>query len=162
LRRAVAQRLARVHHRRQCFVLDGDEFGGVLRGRRGFGDHHGDRLADMHDALGRQRRPERHHQRLAAAARQRRMPADAADAVEVLGREYADHPGRLGGGLDVDADDARERVRRTHEMRIRLVRQRRIGDVAAAAANERIVLDAAVEIAAVIGVGMGRGVHCGS
>jgi hypothetical protein len=161
LRRAVAQRFARIDHRRQLLVLDGNELGGVLRGRGSLGDHHGDRLADMHDALGRQGRPERHHQRLAAAAGQGRMPADAADAFEILGGEHADHAGRLGGGLNIDADDVRERVRRAHEIRISLVRQRRIGDVAPVPAHQGIVLDPAVKVGAV-GVGMRDGVHCGS
>ncbi len=103
LRRAVAQRGARVDDRRQRLVFDRDEFGGVLRRGGGLGDHHRDRLADMHHPLAGERRPGRHHERLAAAARQRRMPADIADAFEIVGGEHADDAGRALGAAGVDA-----------------------------------------------------------
>ena len=47
LRRALANGLAQVDHRRTLLVVDGDELGAVLRGRQRLGDHDRDRLAHM-------------------------------------------------------------------------------------------------------------------
>ena len=59
----------------------------------------------------------------------------------VGGGQDSDDAGRTQGGLEVDSDDAGESMRRAHEEGVGLIRQRRVGDVAAAAAQEDVVLD---------------------
>ena len=154
LRRAVAQRFARVGDRRHFLVFDRDQLGGVLRGGRALRHHHRHRLADMHRPLAGQRRPVRQDQPLAAAPRHRRMPAEIADPVHVLRGQHADHAGRLQRRRGIDADDAGEGMGRTDEIGIGLVRQRRVGDIAAVPANEDIVLDADVLRLVVLGGGV--------
>ena len=144
MRGAVGNGVAGVDDRRQLLVFDGDQLGGVLRRERRFGDDHGDRLADMHHPLARERRPNRHDQFLAGTADDRRLAADTADALHIVSGEHADHAGRRPRRLGIDARDAGEGVRRAHEMGKNLVRQRHIGDVAAAPADQSVVFDARV------------------
>ena len=99
----------------------------------------------MHHAIERERRPVRHDERRTVASGDGRVPADTADALEILAGQDADDAGRFGGRLDVEARDLGEGVRRADKIRVGLVRQRRIGDVTAVAANERVVFDAAFE-----------------
>ena len=73
LRRAGDERGAGVGYPRQRLVVDGDEFGGVLRRGGALADDHRDRLTDMHDPRRGERRPVRRDQRLAAAAGERWM-----------------------------------------------------------------------------------------
>ena len=49
-------------------------------------------------------------------------------------------PGAFAAAEASDTDDAGKSVRRTHEKSESLVRQRRIGDVAAEAAQENVIL----------------------
>ncbi len=56
LRRAGAQRLARIHHRGQHLIIHRDRVGGVLRLRPRFGDHRSQSLADVADRAARQRK----------------------------------------------------------------------------------------------------------
>ncbi len=155
-------RRARVGDRRQFFVVDGDEFGGVLRQERALRDHQRHRLADMHDAVLRQRRPVRDDKLAAILARQRRMPGNIADACHVGCGQDGDDARRAGRRRCVDAFDAGEGVRRAHEDAIGLVRQRVVGGVAAAAADQRFVLDAAVRgVFVAVRVGVSGGVHAG-
>ena len=142
LRRAGFERGARVGHRGERVVFDGDELGGILRGERALGDDHRHRLADMHDPLGRERRAVRHHQPLTAAPVERRMTADAAEPFHILRGQRADDAGCAQRRADVQADDARKSVRRPHEIGVSLVRQRNIGGVAAVTAHERVVFQA--------------------
>ena len=94
LRRARSERRPGVDHGRQRLVLDRDQFGGVLGGGSGLGDDHRDRLADMHHPLGGERRAGAAViSRLAAAAGERRVAAEAPDAVHVRGSEHAETPG---------------------------------------------------------------------
>ena len=79
----------------------------------------------------------------AAAARHGRVPRNIADAVHVLRGEDGNDARRIRRRRSIDTDDAGKSVRRTHEKSESLVRQRRIGDVAAEAANQRVVFDAA-------------------
>ena len=142
LRRAGFKRGARVGHRGERVVFDRYELGGILRGERALGDDHRHRLADMHDPVGRERRAVRHHQPLATAPVERRMTADAAEPFHILRGQCADDAGCAQRRADVQADDARKSMRRTHEIGVGLVRQRNIGGVAAVTAHERIVLQA--------------------
>ena len=156
LRRARFERVARVGHRRERLVLDMDEFGGVLRHHRALGDDHGHGLADMHDAVFGERRPVGDDELCAIAARQRRVPRNIADALHVLRGQYGNDAGRSHRASAIDAHDAGKGMRRAHEISVSLVRLWRIGDIAAAAADQNVVLDAAVEG---VGIGVGFGVH---
>lgn len=73
----------------------------------------------------------------------RRMPGYAADPcrLHVGGGENGKHARDAARRLGVDRDDARTRMRRTHETAERLVVEARVGDEAAAAAQQRVVLD---------------------
>ena len=145
LRRAVLERGARVGHRRERLVFDSDEFAGVLGRKSALGDHHGHGFADMQHAVLGQRRPVGDDELCAIAARQRRMPRDITDAVHVGRGQNRDDAGHARGARRIDADDAGEGMRRAHETGIGLVRQRRVGDIAAVAADQNVVLDAAME-----------------
>ena len=68
LRRVRLYCVARVGDGGELVVFDRDEIGGVLRLRISLGQHQRHRLADMHDAVVRERRPVRRDRRLAAAA----------------------------------------------------------------------------------------------
>jgi hypothetical protein len=142
LRRAGFERRARVDHRGERVIFDGDELGGVLRGNRAVGDNHRHRLADMHDPLGCERRAVRHDQSLAAAPGERRMAADTAEPLHIFRGEHADDAARAKRSGDVQARDAGKGMRRTHESGIGLVRQRNIGGVAAVTADESVVFQA--------------------
>ena len=123
--------------------MDIDEFAGVLRGKRALGDHHRHRLADMHDAVAGERRTVRQDELGAAAARHRRVPRNIADALHVLRGEDGNDAGCVRCRRNIDTDDAGKSVRRTHEKSESLVWQWRIGDVAAEAAHQCVVFDAA-------------------
>ena len=148
-----------IDHRRQLLVFHLHLLGGVQRLGGGFRHHHGDRIADMHRPSRRERRAERHHHLGAAAADDGRVARDAADAgrLDVLAREHRQHA--LGGarGVRLHRDDAGVRVRRAHERGIGLVRQPRVVDETAGAADERVVLDARF----VLGAGGENRVHAG-
>ena len=161
-RRARFERVARIDDGRQFFVVDGYEFRGVLRDHRALGNHHGDGLADMHHAVGRECRAMRYREFCAVAAGQRRMPRNIADAFNVLGRKHGYDARRGYGGADVDAFDVREGMRRAHEKSESLVRQRRVGHVAAMTAHQCVVFDARVALRMLIGLGVGFGVHAAS
>ena len=77
-------------------VIDRDLFGGVLRRRRADRDHHRHRLADMHHALFRQRRPVRRDRHLAAAAGNRMRMRDrmVMRRGEIGGGQHRDHARR--------------------------------------------------------------------
>ena len=111
LRRAGSQCLARVDHRCERFVFDGDELGGILRGGSAVGDHHRHRLADMHHPFGRERRSMRHDQCLAATPVERRMAPEAADPFHIIRRQHAQNAARAQRGDSVHADDAGKGVR---------------------------------------------------
>ena len=66
--------IMQIDHRRQFLVFDLHKIRCVLRGSYRLGDHHCDRISDMHDLFTRQRGPERHDHLSAAASRHRRMP----------------------------------------------------------------------------------------
>ena len=138
------ERSARVDDRRELFIVHRDQLGRVLCGERGFRDHHGDRLADMHHALAGERRPVRQDELLAAATGERVMAADIADAgrIHVGGGEDGEHAGRFLGLVDRDAADVRGGVRRADEGGIGLTGLGGIGDETAGAAHQIVVLDA--------------------
>ena len=150
--------LRRVHgdDRIQRLVVDLDQVGGVLRREFGLGDHHRDRLADIHRAFACERMPVRHHQLGAVAAWKRRMARHAADpsGVDVRSGHDRDDAAHFFRGVHIDAADAGMGVRRAHERRRRLTRLGGIGDKTAVAAHEVVVLDAWMMGVAVGGLGV--------
>ena len=142
LRRAGSERGAGVDHGRQRLILDRDQFGGVLGGGSGLGDHHGDGFADMHRPLAGERGPVRQDQGLAAAPGERWMAPEARDPFHVFRRQHAEHAGRTARGGYVDADNPRKGMRRTDEIGIRLARFGDIGRVAALSAHQNVVFHA--------------------
>ena len=144
LRRVRLDRVAHVDDRLDVLVFDDDALGGVLRGKRGLGDHDGNRLTNMHDAIARECRAVGHDELLAAAPREWRVAPDIADArrVHVRGSQDRYHAARALGLGDVDPHEAGAGMRRAHKGRIDLAELRRIGDEAAGAAHQIVVLDA--------------------
>ena len=137
-----SERRPGVDHGRQRLILDRDQFAGVLGGGSGLGDHHGDRLADMHRPLAGERGPVRQDQGLAAAPGERRVAPEARDPRHVLCSEHAKHAGRAAGGGRVDADNSRKGMRRTDEIGVGLARFGDIGRVAALSAHQNVIFHA--------------------
>ena len=137
------QRSARVDHRRELFIVHGHKLGRVLRGQCRFRDDDRDRLADMHHALAGERRPIGQNELLAAAAGERGVAADIADAgrIHVRCGEDGEHAGRILGLIDRDAANMRKGMRRADERRIGLPGLGDIGREVAGAAHQIIVLD---------------------
>jgi len=73
LRAAFFHGVAQIDDRRQFLVFDLHEVRCVLRSANRLGDHHCDRVSDMHDLFARERRPKRHNHLRAVAARHGRM-----------------------------------------------------------------------------------------
>jgi hypothetical protein len=142
LRRAGGERRARIHDWGKRFIIDGDKLGGVLRRGGAVGDNHRHALADVAHPLGGERRAVRHDQRLAAAPRQRRMAANAADIAHVLAGENSDNARALRRRLGVYGSDAGKGMRRAYETGVGLIGQLHVGHEAAVAANESIVFEA--------------------
>ena len=69
-----------------------------------------------------------------------------AGGIDLLVRQDRHDARRRPCGRDVDRPDARMRVRRAHERAVRLVRLRRVLDEAAEPADQRVVLDARLEV----------------
>ena len=155
LRRVRLHRLAHADDRVDRLVVDGHELGGVLRRVCRFRNHHRDGLAHVHCALARKRGAMRHHELLAAATDERRMARHAAEAgrLHVGTGDDREHAFDLARRLDVDAADAGMGMRRAHKGRSGLTGFRRIGDKAAGAAHEGVVLDP--RFVGVLGVGLG-------
>ena len=132
-----------VDHRRQLFVFDLHEVGGVLRGGLAFRHHHRDQVADMHRRF-RQHRAERHRHLGAAASCHRRMARNAADPgrLDVLRGEHRQHAFGLARLVGVDRSHPRMRVRRTHEGGVGRIGQARVVHETAGAAHQGIVFDA--------------------
>ena len=150
LRRAGRERRARIHDRRQRLIIDGDQLGGILRGGRALGDDHRHGLADMGYPFGGERRAVRHNQWLAAAPRQWRVAADAADITGVLASENSDNAGTLRRRLRVYGGDAGKSMRRAHETGIGLPGHRNVGHEPAVTANENVVFEARLAARATI------------
>jgi hypothetical protein len=117
-RRAGLCRLDGIDHRRQHLVFDRDRFGCGLR-RNPRGRHYGcNRLAGKaHDLMG-QQPARRHRHRLAVGTHEHQQRRQGADVIGDQIRAGIDRldPGHIGGGLDVDRNDFRMRMRRTQHM----------------------------------------------
>ena len=139
-----ARRRDDVDDRRQLLVLDDDAVDRVARRFARFGDDGDDRLADVARELVRERAARRAHRRAAIGApeirrRRHRLDAGRGQLGAGVDGEHARHrPRRVG----VDGDDARVRVRRALEGDDRLAGLGDVVDEAAAAGEQRAVLDA--------------------
>ena len=135
-----------MQHEGQLVVDDDKRLGGIERLRLGFGDHHGDRLADVAHLVGGQQQM-RADEDLAAAGRgqlhvvarlRQRVVADGAEAVggAIGAGEDAEHAGHRQRRRLVDRNDARVRVRRAHHRRVRLTGKTEIVGEAALPGDE--------------------------
>ncbi len=144
LRRASVDRAARVDDRRQRVVVDAHAFGGVLRLGERLRHHHRHRIADVPHAIGGENRAWRVGPLAAVLVGHRDEAWNEAETVGLrvgAGQhgEHAGHPRRLGG---VDAGDARVRVRRPDDRRVRGMGEMHVVGIAARALQQRGVFDA--------------------
>ena len=109
-RRVVLERRLDRADRVVGLVVDDDQLGRVLRGVRGVGDHHGDRLARVAHALGREHRELDGHELRPVEPRHERL-----ELAEVGGGQHGAHAGRLRRLGGVDALDPRRTVGRAGE-----------------------------------------------
>ena len=136
-----------VDDRRQHFVVDVDQFGGVLGLVGRFGDDQRDAVADVADLALRQYRMRRLLHRLAVGAGDQPSARQSVDAGQVVAGEDRDDAGRglrLGG---VDAADLRMRVRRAQEIGVRVMLRVDVVGVLAGAGEKTIVFLAADRLA---------------
>jgi hypothetical protein len=146
-RRARLDRPLHVDDHVQELVVDDDQVQHVLRDVPVLGDHDRDRLADVADAVsGDDPLVERAHRRLGVLGLQRRQGAGrraVADVVEAghpIRGQHGEHP-RVGqAGFDVDARDARVRVRAAQHRGVDHAVTLEVGDVLAVAAQQAGVL----------------------
>ena len=123
LRRALLEGVARRHHGRPRRVIDRDGFGRVTRAIERVGDHHRDRIADMHGAIDGDRRPRRQIHRAAVAFLVRRHRGQRAERVRGIIRagEHGVDAGHLSRRAGVDAADVGMRMRRAHDGGMELI-----------------------------------------
>ncbi len=138
-------RLGRIGHRRQQFVIDLDLLGAVARRGHRLGDHHRDRVADMVDRIGGERRMRRHLHRRAVLGMDHPAADQIADLVggELRPGEHVDHAGHGLGRGGVDALDPGPGMRRAHEHGAGLARPVDVVGVLALSGNETDVFLAA-------------------
>ena len=149
-RRAWLHRVFRVQHERQHLVVDVDRLGGVERLGLGLCHHHGDRLADMarlvrrkqHVRTDEQRAPLRRMQlHVEFCLRQRIMRDRMKPGGETVGAaERAEHARHRAGAGEIDAANARMRVRRAHDRGVALPRRVEVIAKAAGAGRQPRVL----------------------
>ena len=102
LRCAGLHGVARADHRGQRLDVERHRFGGVLGLRDGFGDHAGDRIADVTHLVAGERRPRRIADRRAVAALERQVAFEPAIAGKIGGGETASTPGMALAAVGVD------------------------------------------------------------
>ena len=138
-RSAPLERLGRIRHRRQRLVIDLHELGRIARDVGRLRDHHGDRVAHVAGAIDGQRVVSRDlHVRDQPARRDGLHPA----RNQVLSRVRRDDGLEVFRRLEVDADDARVRVRAADECGIGGAGNADVIDVRALAGDEARVLAA--------------------
>jgi hypothetical protein len=130
---------------RQRLVINLDQVGGVACLRRGLGHHQRDPLADEAHLVGREHRPEG---AIALRRPQHFRHEERRERAELLGGrigagEHAQDTGSRFCRRDIDPADAGMGMRRVHHRRVALMRQVDVVDVAGAAGDEALVLDAA-------------------
>ena len=142
LRRAGADRVLGVGHRRQRVVFDLDRLGGIARRGQGLGDDQRHRLADVAHLAERQHRPRRIVPRLAVAAHERHRAGHVAETVgaHVLSRSDEQHARHAPRRSRIDAFDMRMRHRRAQHESLRHPRQHHVVGIAALPGDEPQIL----------------------
>ena len=134
-RRKFHRRRLRVEQRRQFLDLHRDEIGGVLGDVRVFGEHRGDRLADIaHRAVRQHRLAIRIERRDGAFAK-----IDRRHVGDVGGGPHRDDAGQRPRRGRIDRDDAAVGVRRAHDAHVQLMREIDVAGELAAAGDQRRV-----------------------
>ena len=132
-RRIRLERVVEVRHARQRFVVDFDQFKGILGYIAVHGHHDRDGLAAI-ARLGRRAHLETH-------LRAHHARDDAGDRRDLRARDDADNARQLFGRAHIYRADTRMRMRRTQDRRVAQTRHRlQIVDKAPAAGEERRVL----------------------
>ena len=157
LRRAVSLRRLDRDHRIERLVVDLDQIGGVLRRERGLGDHHRDRLADIHR---RARAPARGG--AASTSLPPSRPGSGGWRVTLPWKSFRSSPVSTAttplialAALGVDRLDVGGGVGRADEHRIGLAGQGRVGHVAAKSPQELVVFDPGRALMGGLGVHVG-------
>ncbi len=120
-------------------VIDDDRRGGILGKIPRVGDYHGDRLADITGFVARQRRL-RARRGDGGIRREHRDRHPAHRLGQIVGGEHRMDARHRHGGADVDAADHCMSMRRAHEAGMQQAGQFQIVDEAAAAGEQRRVL----------------------
>ena len=142
MRRLAGEGRKRVGHRWALGVPDGNALDGIPRLGFGFGDHHGDGIADMANPVDRKRPARRIGAGRAVlvdhlhAARERPV---AGVAIPGAG-QHREHAGRLRCGPDVERVEVRVGVRGAQHDGARLSRQVDILEKPSAAGQQAMVL----------------------
>ncbi len=147
LRRPVFQCRLRVDDRRQILVFDGDQFNRI-GGRVGtVGNHHGDRLADEADAVGRKRVTVRglDLHAIDAGEGDQRAGGDQVGLKRILAGQHEMDARYRERRLDIDRNDARMRLIGPQECGMELAVQHLVGGICALAGNKSHVFPAAGE-----------------
>ena len=124
--------------RGQVLVVDGDQFGGVLRGAGGVGDHHRDGLPDEADLVGGEDGQLTLDLGLAVGTGDRRPARDGLEAGlgDIEGGEHGDHAGGLAGGRAVHAQQPGMGTIGSDHGGVQLTGQVPVGGVAALAGDQ--------------------------
>ena len=136
-RRSRLERSGGSDRRRQRVPLDRNCLGGVARLRQRVGDHERERIADMAHRVPRQDRIGWNRD---LGVGELRMARQVAEPHGIGGGEHQGHARHRAGLRRIDDAKARMRVRRTYDRRMEHPRGRQIGDIAAIAAQQRVVL----------------------
>ena len=131
-----------IDDRRERFVVDDDQLGGVLRRGQRRGDDNGDGLADVaHPTAGEQRARRQHHQ-TAVAIVDRCETGQTAETGRLDVRADIDgkHAGRGGGRVGIDHHKLCMGVGRAQKIRVDLTRQVDVVGVLALAGEQSRVL----------------------
>ena len=142
LRRILLERIARGHHGRPRRVIDSDALGCVAGDVERIGDHHRERIADMHGATDGDGRSRRLVHRAAVALLigcQRGKRAQAVGTV-VLASQHRVDAWRFQCFGRVDAADIGMRVRRAHDGGEQLIGELEIVEIAAISREQARVL----------------------
>ena len=138
---AVLGGIFEVHHRRQRFIVDLDQFGGIARLTQRLGDDERDAVADEAHLFGIEDRLERAVALGSAEVLGHQVGGEAAQLLRhrVSAGEHTEHARRGLGLGNVDALDASVGVRRQHRHPVALPGQADVVDVASLSEQETLV-----------------------
>jgi hypothetical protein len=144
-RRALRLRLGAIDHGGQQRIVDHHGFGSVLGLRQALRDHHHDRIADITDLAGGERRMRGHLHRRAILGVDYPAADQIADLVggKLRAGEHREHARARERGFRIDALDGRMRMWRAHEHRMGLPGAVDVIGVMAVPRDETLILLAA-------------------